>query len=104
MYGQTHQLHGRLRLHFSHLKNNFALLAGVMESLRSVAGVSAVEGSPITGGMLVFYDTAIGATRQFWDDIESVLRSHGLQHDPRPLGRQPMAWRTQSQHKSLLQA
>lgn len=88
MYGQTHHLRGRLRLRFSHLKNNLSQLTGVIESLRAVAGVSAVEGTPFTGGMLVFYDTAMGDTRQFWDDIEAVLKSHGLHHNPRPLARQ----------------
>lgn len=102
MYGQTHHLHGRLRLHFSHLKNNLALMTGVIESLRSVPGVSAVEGSPLTGSLLVFYDTSMGDTRQFWDDIEAVLRSHELHHNPRPLGRQPMGWRVQGQGKALL--
>ena len=91
MYGQTHHLRGRLRLRFSHLKNNFTQLTGVIESLQAVAGVSSVEGTPLTGGMLVFYDTAIGDTRKFWDDIEAVLKLHGLHHNPRPLARQPGA-------------
>lgn len=88
MSGNTHHLRGRLRLRFSNLKNNLPQLSRVIEALRDVAGVDAVEASPFTGGMLIHYDPAAGDTPRFWDEIEAVLAAHGLYHDPRPLKRQ----------------
>lgn len=88
MAGNIHHLRGRLRLRFSNLKNNLEQLTGVIETLRGVAGVAAIEASPYTGGMLIHYDQAAGDTRRFWDDIEAGLALHGLHHDPRPLRRQ----------------
>lgn len=88
MPGNNHHLRGRLRLRFSTLKNDLPRLTGVIESLRGVAGVDAVEASPYTGGMLIHYDPAAGDTRRFWDDVQTALASHSLYHDPRPLQRQ----------------
>lgn len=84
MAGNTLQLRGHLRLRFSNLKNNIQRLTAVIESLRYVAGVEAVEASPFTGGMLIHYAPAAGETRKFWDDVEAMLEVHGLHHDPRP--------------------
>lgn len=88
MAGHIHHLRGRLRLRFSNLKNNLPQLTGVIDTLRDVAGVEAIEASPYTGGMLIHYAQAAGDTGQFWDEIEAGLARHGLHHDPRPLRRQ----------------
>jgi hypothetical protein len=87
MDAPTHHLRGRLRLRFSQLKNNVGELSGVIESLRDVAGIDAIEASPHTGGMLIHYDPAAGDTRRFWNDVEAALVSHGLHHNPRPMAR-----------------
>lgn len=89
MNGQHHHLPGRLRLRFTQLKNNLAQLAAVSEALRGVDGILSVETSPFTGGILIHYHAAVGATARFWSDIETVLQAHELNHDPRPLGRRP---------------
>jgi hypothetical protein len=88
MYGQPHHPRGRLRLRFSRLKHNSEQLTSVMDALRLVPGVERVEGSPYSGGILISYHGTSGDKRRFWDDIETVLATHGLHHNPRPLARQ----------------
>lgn len=88
MQGPTHRPRGRLRLRFSRLKHHPDLLDAVIKGLRAVPGVASVDGILFAGSVLIQYDSAKADTRRFWDDIESVLAAHGLQHDPRPLARQ----------------
>lgn len=74
---------GRLRLRFSLLKKNPARMAAVCDALRAIGGIGAVEGSPVTGAMLIHYDGAAGNNPRFWDDVEAVLEYHHLHHDAR---------------------
>ncbi|UUZ53768.1 hypothetical protein LP419_35005 [Massilia sp. H-1] len=54
-------------------------------TLRAIGGIGAVEGSPVTGAMLIHYDGAAGNNPRFWDDVEAVLEYHHLHHDaPQP--------------------
>ncbi|UUZ48172.1 hypothetical protein LP420_35550 [Massilia sp. B-10] len=60
-------------------------MAAVCDALRAIGGIGAVEGSPVTGAMLIHYDGAAGNNPRFWDDVEAVLEYHHLHHDaPQP--------------------
>lgn len=89
MTAHTHHLPGRLRLRFSRLKQQRGLLDQVVNALRNVDGVSSADGNFITGGILIHYDKSVAQKETFWRDVERVLLAHHLEHDPRPLGRQP---------------
>lgn len=78
---------GRLRLSFTQLKQQPALLERMAASLGSVNGVITVETTSIAGALLVQFDCEVGNTPVFWDRIESVLHSYELMHNPRPLAR-----------------
>jgi hypothetical protein len=88
MSAPHHHPRGRLRLHFSHLKNRPDLLSSVTASLRAIAGVDAVEADPHSADMSIQYDQSAADTGRFWDDIEAALVAHSLHHNPRPLKRQ----------------
>lgn len=78
---------GRLRLRFTQLKQQTEQLARMAAAMRAIGGVTAVETSPITGGLLIHFDPLTGKTTAFWDQVEAVLLAHQLLLlDPRPLG------------------
>lgn len=78
---------GRLRLSFSQLKQQHALLERMAASLAAINGVITVETCATTGGLLIQFDSVVGNTPVFWDRIESVLHSYELMHNPRPMAR-----------------
>ena len=77
---------GRLRLRFTQLKQQREQLAVMAAAMHAIDGVTSVETSQGTGGLLIHYDAAIGRTTRFWDQVEAVLLAHQLLLDPRPLG------------------
>lgn len=89
MTAHTHHLPGRLRLRFSRLKQQRGLIEQIVTALRGVPGVASADGNAVTGGILIHYDTQAARYEPFWRDLELVLLAHHLEHDPRPLGRQP---------------
>lgn len=88
MSGTPHHPRGRLRLHFSHLKNRPDLVSSVIASLRAIAGIEAVEAEPDSADLSIQYDRAAADSGRFWDDIETALSAHSLHHNPRPFKRQ----------------
>ena len=81
-------LPGRLRLRFTQLKQSPGMLALVCNDLRAVAGVTAVDASALTGGVLIQYEGVVGSASRFWNEIDAVLLAYHPNHEPRPFGRQ----------------
>ena len=82
MYASKQPYPGRLRLRFEQLKRNPQGLHHVGNAMRAVNGVVSVDTSPITGGILIQYHAALGASDKFWNDIDVILLAHHLHHAP----------------------
>jgi len=93
MKAPTHQFHGRVRLRFSQLRGAPFKTGQVATALRQVAGVLAVESSPVTGSLLVTYEVGSTDETQFWTAMQRVLEQHGLSCHDKPSARQSAAGR-----------
>ena len=78
---------GRLRLSFTQLKQRPEQLDRMAASLGAVNGVLAVDTSSLSGSLLIQFDSVVGNTPAFWDQIESVLHAFELMLNPRPFAR-----------------
>lgn len=81
----THFLPGRLRLKAPAIRGQAAAAKALGDAIRSIPGIKTLEINPLTGSLLITYDTAVlaseGATRQ----LRIVLREHLPGLDPEPI-------------------
>lgn len=78
MTSLSQQFPGRLRLRFPQLRGAPLAAAEVAAALRQVAGVVAVEASPLTGSLLVSYRIDGQAEARLLPALRQVLARHGL--------------------------
>ena len=71
-----------LRLRFGQLRHYPLQLAQVAAALRGIAGVCAVDVSPINGSVLIHYDACATRNGDFWNEIAQLLSSYQLQSAP----------------------
>jgi hypothetical protein len=71
----------RLRLRLAALRGRPMLAAQVAASLRELAGVLAVDASPVTGSVLVSYQPGGVPEHRLLAALEQVLKAHGLASD-----------------------
>jgi hypothetical protein len=69
----THHIPGRMRIKVPHAKGNHKLLEQIRQSVSAMPGVGAVEVNPVTGSILLHYDT------EKHEAFESALGEHGEQ-------------------------
>lgn len=79
----THFFPGRVRLRFTQLRQAPGRLARVCADLGGVSGVTSVNSSALTGGVLIRYAPVAGTMARFWDELETVLMAHHLAPAPR---------------------
>ena len=57
--GYVHALDGRLRIRLAEVKRSIATAAAVQTMLRDVPGVKDAHANPMTGSVLVFFDSRV---------------------------------------------
>jgi hypothetical protein len=72
----VHFLPGRVRLKVPAAKGNAAYIAQVREMFLQVPGVRSLEANPITGSVLILYDTRRIVTEDAARALATALRAH----------------------------
>lgn len=78
----SHFFPGRVRLRFTQLRQSPGRLATLCADLVGVNGVTSVNSRASTGGVLIRYTPGAGAVGRFWDELDTVLLAHHLDHAP----------------------
>ena len=70
----VHALPGRVRLHCGRLKGNPHLMAEIIGNLKAVPVFTQVEGNPVTGSLLIFFEPQKVLTKQHLRQIGVILK------------------------------
>lgn len=84
----SHYLHvtgGRLRIKIPQVKNSRKAALKIELFLRSLDGITSVKANPLTGNVLVFFDSDCLKH----EDVVETIRKHGYLEEPKAQPRSP---------------